>query len=136
MSRCPQTNRRGDQCRLPLGHNQRLHVFQVLASVGPKGRRERSLLDRCRTTVKDRADGMCEAWQHHLELVVSYPDQDCPPRPHLGGELHHLWASDRDRGLHDPARCVWLCSVAHLWVDREPSEASRAGLRREAWEAA
>jgi hypothetical protein len=42
--------------------------------------------------------------------------------------MHHRWPSDRDRGVHDPDRCYWLCVASHAACHAFPKRAYAAGL--------
>lgn len=54
----------------------------------------------------------------------------CSSAAHRGVEAHHVWPEDRDRGVHDPERGLWLCARAHRWAHDHPKLASVAGLLR------
>ena len=88
-----------------------------LNPVGKKAKREAPGLYAMKLGVHLRAGGMCEA---------STPS--CPVGVHEGSDVHHRWPSDRDRGVHDPTRCVLLCGPAHLWTHANPSVARLDGL--------
>ena len=89
----------------------------ALRSRGRKAEREAPGLYAMKLGVHLRSGGMCE---------VRTPS--CPVGPHEGRDVHHRWPSDRDRGVHDPTRCVLLCGPAHLFVHGSPSVARLDGL--------
>jgi hypothetical protein len=51
----------------------------------------------------------------------------CPPHRHEGCDPHHLWTSDRDRGIHDPERGLWVCRLGHDWIGLHPALAREWG---------
>jgi hypothetical protein len=87
-----------------------------IAAVGRKTTREADALDAFRAGVQGRSGGRCE---------LGAPA--CDPDPHGGGAAHHVWPSDRDRGVHDPERGLWACWQGHAWVHDHPTEAERRG---------
>lgn len=110
-----------------------------IPKVGAKTRREKEDLDRFRAMLKARSGGRCEG---PLGLVVTEPDGTVRvivvPHDHewnrvaghLGRDPHHLFPEDRDCGLHDPTRGMWLCRPSHNWVDDHPRDAHLVGMLR------
>lgn len=88
--------------------------------LGRKARREQSAWVLCRTIVLTRSGGLCEA---NLTGV-------CPRWKHGATAVHHVWPEDRDKGLHDPSRCLHLCDLSHRWAHENPAKAKEAGLLR------
>lgn len=87
-----------------------------LPAVGAKTRREAAALADLRTAVHQRSGGWCE---------VATPA--CPLHRHPASDVHHVWTSDRDRGVHDPDRALHVCRPAHDWIGRYPNEAEARG---------
>lgn len=81
-----------------------------LPAKGAKARREQSALDAFRAALRGRH--WCEG-----------NTPDCPPGRHPGTDPHHVWPSDRDRGVHNPARGLLLCRAAHDWAHDHPDQA-------------
>lgn len=94
-----------------------------IARRGRKAKREASAIARFRREVRARAAGWCEAWD------LKWPSI-CDARQHLGDTAHHVWPEDRDRGVHEARRGVWLCAPAHRWVHEHPADAALVGLMR------
>lgn len=90
--------------RTPLKRSGRL------ASVGRRKARTLAAERQFRQQVRINAGGLCQ---------IHSPA--CPPGRHDGHHAHHCAPSDRDRGVHDPARGLWLCFPAHAFVHREPA---------------
>lgn len=88
-----------------------------LPKEGRKAERERSAVASFRAEVRRRAGGWCEG-----------ATPACPPHRHAGAHAHHVWPSDRDRGVHDPERGKLLCAAGHDWTHAHPAEAERRGL--------
>lgn len=84
---------------------------------GAKAKREQPAVDMFRAVIRERALGWCEA-----------RTPDCQDGMHAGSDCHHLFISDRDKGVHDPARGLLLCPPAHRWVHANPAEARLRGL--------
>jgi len=95
-----------------------------LRRIGRKGLREREALARFRHDVAERAGGMCEARGERYSVLI------CRPHEHYGTQAHHIWPEDRDKGVHDPERGLWLCWDAHRYVHEHPDEAKLLGLLR------
>lgn len=87
-----------------------------LPKVGAKARREQAALAAMRTAVHQRSGGWCE---------VATPA--CPLWRHPAADVHHVFTSDRDRGVHDPERALHVCRQAHDWFGRYPREAEARG---------
>ena len=86
--------------------------------VGAKSRRERPALDAARAVVRERR--WCEAGG-----IVRDGRSICGPVGlHHGAHVHHVWPEDRDRGVHDPDRMLYLCPTAHAWAHANPAAAS------------
>ncbi|HET7734341.1 MAG TPA: hypothetical protein VFK52_00080, partial [Nocardioidaceae bacterium] len=81
-----------------------------LRQVGRKAQREQAAVDAFRLELRLRSHMFCEA---------STPA--CLPFRHEGHHAHHCCPADRDRGVHDPERGLWLCFPAHAFVHREPA---------------
>lgn len=100
-----------------------------LRSVGAKAKRERPALDAAREVVRERR--WCEAgWITDLRTGTAV----CGGRrvAHEGAHVHHVWPEDRDRGVHDPDRMLYLCPTSHAWAHANPSAAAEVGLLRPA----
>ena len=52
----------------------------------------------------------------------------CPIGQHPGTDAHHIWPSDRDKGLHNPNRAALLCRAAHQFVHEFPAWGREHGL--------
>lgn len=128
-SRCNHFDRHGRRCLREV-HWFGLHTFAPLPSVGRKRIREQVALDAFRLEVKERARGQCEA------TALFAPDGGyvCDGRLHPGTQAHHVFPSDRDRGVHDADRGRWLCDVAHSFVHSHPDVARTLGLLRPSWD--
>lgn len=88
---------------------------------GAKTRRESQALIRARREIQERSAGLCEA----RKLGI------CGARvQHLGAHAHHVHPEDRDRGVHDPKRMLWLCPQAHAYAHNNPAKAKDLGLLR------
>ena len=88
-----------------------------LKPTGRKAAREAEAQAEFRAEVRRRARGLCEG-----------ATPACPPGPHDGHHAHHVFPSDRDRGVHDPERGKLLCAPGHTWTHANPAEAERRGL--------
>ncbi len=100
----------------PLERRTPLRSRTPLRKVGARKLRESAAERRFRRAVRDRAKGWCE--------ILS---PSCPVGLHAGGHAHHVFPSDRDKGVHDPARGLFLCFPAHDWVHLHPVESRRLG---------
>lgn len=89
---------------------------RALPKIGRKARREAPDIASFRAAVKYRAGGWCET-----------PTPACPPGRHEGAHAHHVWPSDRDRGIHDPARGLYVCFAAHRWIHAHTGAAQAHG---------
>lgn len=104
---------------------------KAIAKIGAKAKREAVALNAFRGALVDRSHGFCEG-----PRAVFLDDGEVIIVPHAargrhhGCDPHHLWPEDRDRGVHDPARGMWLCRPAHNFTDDEPALAHRAGMLR------
>lgn len=78
-----------------------------LPKVGAKAKREQAALDAFRASVRERAEGLCEVgwWPVCLRQ---------------GNQAHHRAPSDRDRGIHDPERGLWVCGPCHNHAHANP----------------
>jgi hypothetical protein len=109
---------------------------KAIAKMGRKAKRERPALDAFREALRSRSRGRCEARNLYLVPSSDGLGWDSIHVPHVargvhdGCDPHHLFPEDRDRGVHDPARGMWLCRTAHNWTDDHPELAHRAGLLR------
>lgn len=95
-----------------------------LRRVGKRQARERSSLDQARQRVRGRV--WCEAWG--VNVPGTLLEYVCAETLHEGSDCHHVWPSDRDRGVHDPDRMLFLCRDAHRWVHDHPRLAGELGL--------
>lgn len=95
---------------------------------GRKAEREQPALDAFRDALRDRM--WCEA----ADLIDTDTDLPVCGRygRHDGAHAHHMWPEDRDRGVHDPNRGKWLCTVSHRWTHHWPEKAGVIGLLRAA----
>jgi hypothetical protein len=116
--------------RSPLKRRTGLKRGGRINPIGRKARREREALEFFRDEVCRRDNGVCRAAMlrgPRNALLV------CGRRGlHAGTEAHHMWPEDRDRGIHDPERGLWLCTHAHRWAHEHPAEAAVLGLLRPA----
>jgi hypothetical protein len=94
-----------------------LRSRKPLRKVGRKAQREQSALAAFRLELRVRSHGFCEA-----------QTPACLPYRHEGHHAHHKAPSDRDKGLHDPERGLWLCFPGHAWTHRHPAESYERGL--------
>lgn len=94
----------------------RLRARGGLPKVGASKRRQKAAEARFRRALQDRSGGWCE--------ILS---PACPAGAHAGVDPHHLCHADRDRGVHDPARGLWVCRAAHDWIETHPQESYRLG---------
>lgn len=103
-----------------------------LAKIGRKTEREKPALDAFREALRERSNGMCEAPLGCLADDGRYIEvpHTSARFPHAGVDPHHVWPEDRDCGVHDPDRGLWLCRVAHDWCDANPTDAKIVGLLR------
>src|SRR5262249_55259452 len=109
--------------RSPLKRGQPPKRKTRLRQQGRKVEREKDALAVFRLELKAR--GWCEA----QGMADSYGQPVCgQTRLHRGSHAHHVWPEDRDRGVHDPARALFLCSVSHSWAHTHPADAKRLGL--------
>lgn len=100
--------------RSPLRRRTPLRSRTPLAKVGRKARREASALDAFRRACRERSEGLCEVgWW--------------PVCERWGSMAHHRAPSDRDRGIHDPARGLWTCGPCHDHIHRNPAVAYERG---------
>ena len=81
-----------------------------LRSVGARKRRTMAAEQAFRVALRERSGGRCE--------VVT---PACPQGWHLGAHAHHIYPSDRDRGVHDPNRGLFVCADAHSAIHNMPS---------------
>lgn len=98
-----------------------------IARVGRRKRREQAAESEFRAQVRMRAEGRCEAagLATRVGLVCG------TKYGHQGHHAHHVWPEDRDCGVHDPERGLWLCFEAHSWVHDHPEDAKMLRLMRE-----
>lgn len=95
---------------------------------GRKAKREQPEREEFAEVLETRARGRCE--------TLAFLDADgrlaaCgTTRAHDGCDPHHIWPEDRDAGVHDPDRGLWLCRRAHRWVHDHPAWAKTLGLLR------
>lgn len=100
---------------------------------GKKAEREREALAQMHADLRDRSKGLCEM----TTLIPNAPDvrqELCGVLgPHTGHDAHHLWPSDRDRGVHSAKRALWLCHYSHMRIHANPKLAESYGLLRRSW---
>lgn len=95
---------------------------------GRKAEREQPARDEFAEVLETRARGRCE--------TLAFLDSDerlaaCgTTSAHEGCDPHHIWPEDRDAGVHDPERGLWLCRRAHRYVHDHPAWAKPRGLLR------
>lgn len=100
---------------------------RALPRTGRAAARSRAALDSARDVVRERL--VCEAAR--LTDPTNAARWVCDtPGPHRGAHAHHVWPEDRDGGVHDPERMLWLCADAHRWVHEHPAAAAELGLLR------
>lgn len=90
------------------------------ARVGRKSKREAAAWRECKVAIIARSGGYCEG---------NVPGV-CPRWKHGATQSHHCWPSDRDRGIHDPDRCLHLCTAVHDWAHTHPKPAADWGILR------
>jgi len=110
---------------------------KAIAKIGPKAKREAAALEAFRHDVKERARGMCEAPWGGYKRDPQRPMREIPIYAHhssmtyhAGEHAHHMWPEDRDCGIHDPARGLFVCAVVHDWLHKHPDDAKALGLLR------
>lgn len=91
---------------------------------GKKAKREQNALDAAREILKARSRCRCEIDIYGLFAPCGRA------YGHEGQHPHHVWPEDRDAGLHDPTRMLWVCAAGHRWIHDHPADASRLGLLR------
>ena len=96
--------------RTPLASGRPPKRRTPLNKKGRKARREESALAAFRAALRTRSRGLCEL--------------DCG---RLGTDAHHCCPADRDRGVHDPDRGLFLCRWCHNRVHSHPAESYRRG---------
>lgn len=89
---------------------------RALPTVGRRGRREAAAVAVFRRDVRANAAGRCQ---------VATPA--CQSGPHRGDHSHHVYPSDRDAGVHDPTRGLYVCWAGHRWIHDHPDAAIAAG---------
>lgn len=113
-----------------------------LPKVGPAKRRTLAAERAAKAALVARSGGRCEAFGIRYtvpHVTVATEDDllmDVPvlvevcgqTTAHPGLDPHHLWTSDRDRNVHDPARMLFVCRAAHNWIDAHPDAARELGL--------
>jgi lysophospholipase L1-like esterase len=136
VSLCTHVDPKRGQCKRGA-HSSGFHVYKPLRLVGRKARRERSDLDRARAAVKARSQGFCEAHdliEAHSEWISDANEvrrRVCATAIlHAGDGAHHVFPEDRDAGVHDPARMLFLCETGHRWSHGHPTAAAALGLLR------
>lgn len=103
-----------------------LRSRKPLAVRGRKAKREEEALARFRRDLQNRSGGWCEA----VERRAVDGDPVCSVFAHAGEHAHHVWPEDRDAGIHEADRGLYLCARAHAWAHAHPWEAALAGLLR------
>lgn len=88
---------------------------------GAKARREEPALDAFRAALIERSGGECES---------PYAVACGTSARHRGDHCHHVEPNDRDRGVHDPDRGLYLCARSHAWAHAHPVTAAVLGLLR------
>ena len=103
-----------------------------LRRVGAKTHRERPALDAAREIVRARVYCQAGGLSDLEGLPVCGPRFGLPYlwNVHPGDHAHHVWPEDRDRGVHDPDRMLYLCPTAHGWTHDHPLAAKALGLMR------
>lgn len=106
---------------------------------GTKAVREQPDIASFRERLQERSGGECEAqgvlyWMTIAGGEMSPSDQlllVCGTHDrHHGAHPHHVWPEDRDAGIHDPERGLWLCARSHAWAHDHPALAAEFGLLR------
>lgn len=98
-----------------------------IAQTGRKAWREGPALAQFRGVLRERSGGRCEA----VSSVRPRTGQPvCSNTPHPGDHAHHCFPEDRDAGIHDPDRGLFLCAASHEWAHSFPADAKVAGLLR------
>lgn len=146
MKRSPLPARKRPLARAALAKAAVVRVRTAgLPRVGRRGRVSAAGLNPAREAVKARSGGRCECW---LAFTLNGPAQmgDRDVRlpaggfvdtllcetlaEHAGEHAHHVWPEDRDRGVHDPARIVWICAASHARIHANPNTARALGFLR------
>lgn len=92
---------------------------------GAKAEREQPALDAFRDALDARSRGWCQCFEVRGE--------DGTPIcgtifRHTGTDPHHIHPSDRDRGVHDPDRGLFICRTAHRAIHDNVEWAYAHGL--------
>lgn len=110
--------------RTELKRGKALRRGKRLKPKGAKAEREDDDLYHFREGLRARSGGWCE---------IRTPA--CPRGDHPGGHPHHRWPSDRDCGLHDMTRGIWVCPRGHDWIHAHSKFARILGWLRRAGDA-
>lgn len=124
--RCPKFDRKGRRCLKGASRLPHLHVYEPLRQVGRKYEQEQADLTAFRLEVEGRAGGLCDA----RFVVKDEGGYVCAGSKHAGEHAHHLFPEDRDCGVHDADRALWLCPEAHRWIHDNPAAAQKLDLLR------
>lgn len=127
--RCVYVDRKGRQCVRYGSHL--LHAYARLSKTGKRVQRERADLDNARAAVKARSRGICEAAFERINEREGSEDAHfvCGTwKTHQGAHAHHVWIADRDRGVHDQDRMLWLCDASHAYAHAHPARARELRL--------
>ena len=90
-----------------------------LRARGAKYKREAEDIAATRQIVWERSEGMCEIAEPIPCGVMR--------EHHYAHHLHHKAPSDRDRGVHDPERCLAVCEASHRFIHANPAHAYERG---------
>lgn len=98
---------------------------------GAKAEREQPALDAFRAALIARSGGECEApaYVQTPTRVIVVPHSSTA-RHHAGAHSHHQYPEDHDRGVHDPARGLYVCTASHDWAHLHPDDGALAGILR------
>jgi len=116
----------------PLGRGTPPKRARLKRGKGAKAERENPALEAFRFAVFERSHGYCSIMVEG-DATRPFPFYDQITRtdremicgrdgPHRGDNAHHVWPEDRDAGLHDPDRGLWVCYAAHHWIHDHPGE--------------
>lgn len=127
--RCPKV-KKGRRCRRAL-HFDGLHVYRPPRARGRRSERDEADRAEFARQLEDRSEGWCEATERLRIVAPELALKVCTTGIlHKGTDPHHLFPEDRDRGVHDPSRGLWLCRHAHDWAHDHPRLAKSYGLLR------
>ena len=122
---------RGRDTRNVIRRSVPLRRSPLRRGPGRKAKREAAAWELCKAIVRARSGGLCEGPEAARRAGAKmWVGDRCTSYPHAARAIHHLWPEDRDRGRHEPDRCLHLCDEAHHFAHTRVSEAMALGLLR------